>query len=73
MTRAVQLDGYALKYASEKVQANKEVVLHAVRQNGHALYHAADHLKRDREVVLAACRQDGYALCAADCTWSSKG
>ena len=57
---AVKADGMALKYASEELQADREVVLAAVQQNGEAFHYAAEELQADREVVLAAVQQYGY-------------
>ena len=59
---AVKADGMVLKYASEELKADREVVLTAARQNGEVLKHASEELRADREVVLAAVRQNGRAL-----------
>ena len=42
---AVQQNGRALKYASEELQADREVVLAAVQQNGDALTYASQELQ----------------------------
>ena len=55
-------DGWALEFASEELQGDREVVLAAVRQNGLALQHASAELKMDRELVLAAVKRYGCAL-----------
>ena len=54
--------GWALEYASEKLQNDKEIVLAAVKQSGYALKYAANEFKNDKNVVLAAVKQNGDAL-----------
>ena len=51
---AVTQYGYALDYASERLQDDKDVVLAAVTQYGYALAYASRRLKDDKDVVLAA-------------------
>jgi hypothetical protein len=51
-----------LKYATQELQGDREVVLAAVSQYGKALYYASEELKEDREVVIAAVTQNGSAL-----------
>ena len=53
---------YALQYASEAMQADREVVLAAVTTNGRELQYASDELRADKEVVLAAMKQEACAL-----------
>ena len=50
---AVQQNGRALKYASEELQADREVVLAAVQQNGEALTYASRELQAK---LLLKCR-----------------
>ena len=50
---AVKADGMALKYASEELQADREVVLAAVQQNGEALTYASRELQAK---LLLKCR-----------------
>ena len=57
-----QQEGIPLFFASEELQADREVVLAAVQQNGRALKYASEELQADREVVLAAVQQNGEAL-----------
>ena len=57
---AVRQNGYALKYASDDLKSDREVVFATIRSM-HMEY-ASDDLKSDREVVLAAVRQNGFAL-----------
>jgi len=47
---------FSLKYFSEEIRSNKEIVLIAVSKNGNELKHTQDELKKDREVVLAAIK-----------------
>jgi len=58
----VRQNGVALRYASDELQADHEVVLAAVTKNGCALQHASRELKADREMVLVAVTQSGSAL-----------
>ncbi|KAG2393721.1 hypothetical protein C9374_007252 [Naegleria lovaniensis] len=51
-----------LKYATEELKKNKEIVIEAVKQNGSTLIHAAEELKKDKEIVLEAVKQNGSAL-----------
>ena len=55
-------EGYALRFASDELKADRQVVLAAVAQHGLALQHASSALRNDREVVLAAVLQHGEAL-----------
>ena len=45
---AVQLNGYALRYAAKELRADREIVLAAVQQNGCALEDAAEERRGDR-------------------------
>ena len=47
---------FSLKYFSEEIRSNKEIVLIAVSKNGNELKHTQDELKKDREVVLTAIK-----------------
>ena len=60
--KAVSKDEYALKFATEELRGDREVVMKAVSQDGYALRHATEELRGDREVVMKAVSQDGYAL-----------
>ncbi len=62
---AVKSNGYALRSASDELQADKEVVLAVVKYNGYHLRYASTKLKADKEVVLTAVRSNGMALCHA--------
>ena len=59
---AVKKNGYALKFASERLQNDKEVVLKAVGNRGWALAYASDELRDDKEIVLTAVKNYGLAL-----------
>ena len=48
---AVKNNGSALQYASDELQADKEVVLMAVKQNGYAINYASEELKNDPEFM----------------------
>jgi hypothetical protein len=47
----VKQNGRALKYADEKLKANKEVVLAAVKQDVSALDYVDDSLKNDPDIL----------------------
>lgn len=53
---------YLLAKVSDRLKADKEVVLAAVKQNGLSLEHASKELRADKEVILAAAKEDGRAL-----------
>jgi lambda repressor-like predicted transcriptional regulator len=59
---AVKQDGMELRYVSNELKKDREVVLAAVKENGLALEYASDELKNDREVVLAAVEENGWAI-----------
>jgi len=54
--------GLTLKYASEKLKGDKEIVLDAVQRNSFILQYATEELRGDREVVLTAIQQYEGAL-----------
>ena len=55
-------DFMTLKYASDELRGDKEVVLIAVKQNSYALQFASKELQADKEVVLEAVKNKGSAL-----------
>jgi CxxC motif-containing protein len=59
---AVNQNGIALQYLSEKFKNNKHFVLTAVKQNGLALEFVSDSLKNNREVVISAVVQSANAF-----------
>jgi hypothetical protein len=59
---AVQRDGLALRYASDKLKDDKDIVLAAVKNNGLALRFASDCLKDTLVVARAAVENNGMAL-----------
>ncbi|CAJ1953971.1 unnamed protein product [Cylindrotheca closterium] len=53
-----QADGQVLRFASQRLKDDPEVVLHCVRQSGMNLKHASYDLRRDQEIVSEASKQD---------------
>lgn len=51
---AVQQYGLALRFASEELRNNKNIVLAAVQQNGLALQFTSKEFQNNKEIVLAA-------------------
>ena len=51
-----------LRYASEAIRADKDVVLAAVRRNGWSLEYASEELKADKDVVLVATINNSWSL-----------
>ena len=63
----VARDGTLLKYASEDLRNDKQVVMTAVAQDSLAFKYASDRLKNDENCVAAACRGDIFMFnCASD-------
>ena len=54
---AVTESGWALKFASPELRADREIVLAAVTKNGWALAYASAEMQADREIVLAAAKR----------------
>ncbi|CAD7962860.1 unnamed protein product [Amoebophrya sp. A25] len=52
----------ALRWASQRLRAEKKVVLEAVTYNSYSLKFASPDLRNDREVVMAAVSQNGNAF-----------
>jgi len=50
-----------LRFATEELKADREIVLAVVSKKGYALKYVAEELKADREIVLAAVSQNGSA------------
>jgi len=59
---APRLPSFALKALSQRLRADKDVVLAFVKKSGSNLAHASYPLRRDMEVVRAACSSDPAAL-----------
>jgi hypothetical protein len=59
---AVTKDGWELKYASDALRGDRDVVMAAVKKWGGALRFASDDLQNDRDVVMAAVNEDWLAL-----------
>lgn len=47
---------WVLAYASERILADRELILKAVQEDGQALYYASKELRDDKEVVLTAVK-----------------
>jgi len=58
MREAVAWDGFALRYASEALRADRELVVLALESRP-VLRHASEALRADRELVLTAVRLHG--------------
>ena len=54
--------GIGLKYSSEALRADRDVVIKAVKQAGLALEFASEELRADKEVVIAAMQQNYRAI-----------
>ena len=59
---AVIRDGFALRYASDRMKGSLSVALAAVQRKGTALEYAADNLRSDRALVFLAAQNDSDAL-----------
>ena len=59
---AVASNAVALEFCSERLRADKALVLAAVAASGGMLYYAAPALRADPDVVFAATQSDGRAL-----------
>ena len=59
---AVSQTDEALRFASDELQQDRDVMLAAVKHNGLMLGNASAALKNDKEVVLAAVTQNSKAL-----------
>lgn len=47
---------WVLAYASDRLHADKDLMLKAVNQDGQLLYYASQELRDDKEVVMAAVK-----------------
>jgi uncharacterized protein (TIGR02145 family) len=59
---AATAKGEILKFASDDIKKNKELVIASVKQNGNMLEFAVDDLKHNKEVVSFAVQSKGSAL-----------
>merc|ERR1711935_1108662 len=60
---AVQQDGLSLRHVSDRLKADKELVLAAVEQNGYAHLYASEELQEDEEITFfARQRREDQAL-----------
>ena len=69
---AVKQHGYALWFASEDIQKDRDIVLAAVKQNGSALEFSSLELRGDCDVVLEAAEHNSYSLQHANLTRLSR-
>ena len=53
---------WALAYATDKLLADRELILEAVKKDGQILYYASKELRDDKEVVLTAVSNKGIIL-----------
>ena len=58
----MQQDGGALRYASDELRADPEIVRLAVRADGSSLFYADSSLQADKDIALAAVGQDAFAV-----------
>ena len=56
---------YGLKYASQSIRNDKDVVLPTIEAHPDDLRYVSDELRGDKDVVLAAVTKKGYQLCYA--------
>ena len=56
---------YGLKYASQSIRNDKDVVLPTIEAHPDDLRYVSDELRSDKDVVLAAVTKKGYQLCYA--------
>lgn len=54
--------GWTACYASEKLRANKEIMLSGLKIDGQILYYVSKELRDDKEAVLAAVTNKGLIL-----------
>ena len=67
LSLAVQKNGLSLKYASDELKNNFEIVKIAVQKNrGLALEYASDELKNNFEIVKLAIQKYGW-ICLRVC------
>ncbi|KAF0981765.1 hypothetical protein FDP41_012422 [Naegleria fowleri] len=62
MSTLVEYNEQALKYASDELKGNRQLVLKAVTNFGRALKYCSDELRKDRDIVRSAVRNCGIAL-----------
>lgn len=59
---AVKNDGPVLRFASERIRADREIATAAIRQNWRALEFASKQLRGDKKLVMETLKQCGLAL-----------
>ena len=60
--KAVQVNGHALYFASQRLRNDRDIVQLAVGNNGLALRHASRKFRNDKDIVLQAVQNQGKAL-----------
>jgi hypothetical protein len=63
--KKINQDAASLKYASEELRGDREVVMAAISKVGLLLNSASKELRNDKELVLVAVKKDGMALYSA--------
>ena len=58
----VRIEGYALKYASDRLKDDNNIVLAAVNSDGESIKYASDRLKDNNNIVLAAVNNNGKSI-----------
>ena len=53
---------WVIAYASDKLFADKELMLEGVKQDGQLLYYASEELRDDKDIVLSAVANKGIIL-----------
>lgn len=59
---AIKTAPWTVCYASEKLKADKEVMLESCKNYGQALYYASEDLRDDEDVVKAAVANKGIII-----------
>ena len=62
MIDLLKINGLFLKYASDELKDDIEVVGYAVRECGMSLKYASENMKRNRDIVMIAVKDCGMAL-----------
>jgi hypothetical protein len=59
---AIAQNQWTLKFASDELRGDKDVILACVSLRGFTLQFASDELRNNKDVVLAAVIQNGWAI-----------
>ena len=60
--KAMQKDPLALRFASNHLKKNKEILLWVIEDDPHAFYFVSDELKNDRSFALALAKSIGQSI-----------